>query len=109
MPVIDQLLEQHLVDCKSPEDLWRTRPVTRADQKLSERAIEAELGHHHGYAKHGRTDIHSGCSCNGPAFFLRRLVVSVCTLLRFRCMGTDIIGYSSAELIGHLLFDSVEL
>ncbi|RVU31219.1 IS256 family transposase [Rheinheimera riviphila] len=66
MPITDQLLDQLLADCKSPEDLMGEQGLLRQlTKKLAERALEAEMEHHLGYAKHDPAGKKSGNSRNG--------------------------------------------
>ncbi len=52
MPITDQILDQLLADCKSPEDLMGEQGLLRQlTKKLAERALEAEMEHHLGYPK----------------------------------------------------------
>ena len=49
MPITDQILDQLLADCKSPEDLMGEQGLLRQlTKKLAERALEAEMEHHLG-------------------------------------------------------------
>jgi len=44
MPITDQILDQLLADCKSPEDLMGEQGLLRQlTKKLAERALEAEM------------------------------------------------------------------
>lgn len=66
MSITDQLLDQLLADCKSPEDLMGEQGLLRQlTKKLAERALEAEMEHHLGYAKHDPAGKKSGNSRNG--------------------------------------------
>jgi putative transposase len=61
-----QLLDELLKDYKGPEDvLGKSGLLKQFTQALVERALEAELTHHLGYAKHDPAGQHSGNSRNG--------------------------------------------
>jgi transposase-like protein len=65
MPIADQLGDQLFADCKSPEDLMGEQGLLRhLTKKLAERALEAEMEHHLGYAKHDPAAKKSGNSLN---------------------------------------------
>ena len=66
MPITDQILDQLLADCKSPEDLMGEHGLLRQlTKKLAERALDAELEHHLGYPKNSPSGKNTGNSRNG--------------------------------------------
>lgn len=66
MPITDQILDQLLADCKSPEDLMGEQGLLRQlTKKLAERALEAEMEHHLGYPKNSPAGKNTGNSRNG--------------------------------------------
>ena len=66
MPITDQILDQLLADCKSPEDLMGEQGLLRQlTKKLAERALEAEMEHHLGYPKNSPSGKNTGNSRNG--------------------------------------------
>ena len=68
MPVSDQLIDQLLADYKSPEDLLGEQGILKQlTKKLAERALEAEMEHHLGYAKHDAAGKNTGNSRNGKS------------------------------------------
>jgi len=68
MPVSDQLIDQLLADYKSPEDLLGEQGILKQlTKKLAERALEAEMEQHLGYAKHDATGKNTGNSRNGKS------------------------------------------
>lgn len=68
MPVSDQLIDQLLADYKSPEDLLGEQGILKQlTKKLAERALEAEMEQHLGYAKHDAAGKNSGNSRNGKS------------------------------------------
>ena len=63
MPITDQILDQLLADCKSPEDLMGEQGLLRQlTKKLAERALEAEMEHHLGYPKNSHSGKNTGNS-----------------------------------------------
>ena len=70
MPITDQILDQLLADCKSPEDLMGEQGLLRQlTKKLAERALEAEMEHHLGYPKNScifRDDLASDFGMSRP-------------------------------------------
>lgn len=68
MRVSDQLIDQLLADYKSPEDLLGEQGLLKQlTKKLAERALEAEMEQHLGYAKHDAAGKNSGNSRNGKS------------------------------------------
>ena len=68
MPVSDQLIDQLLADYKSPEDLLGEQGILKQlTKKLAERALEAEMEQHLGYAKHDAIGKNTGNSRNGKS------------------------------------------
>ncbi len=68
MPVSDQLIDQLLADYKSPEDLLGEQGILKQlTKKLAERALEAEMEQHLGYAKHDAAGKNTGNSRNGKS------------------------------------------
>lgn len=68
MPVSDQLIDQLLADYKSPEDLLGEQGLLKQlTKKLAERALEAEMEQHLGYAKYDAAGKNSGNSRNGKS------------------------------------------
>jgi putative transposase len=68
MPVSDQLIDQLLADYKSPEDLLGEQGLLKQlTKKLAERALEAEMEQHLGYAKHDTAGKNTGNSRNGKS------------------------------------------
>ncbi|QUN06910.1 IS256 family transposase [Shewanella yunxiaonensis] len=68
MPISDQLIDQLLADYQSPEDLLGEQGILKQlTKKLAERALEAEMEQHLGYAKHDAAGKNSGNSRNGKS------------------------------------------
>jgi transposase-like protein len=68
MPVSDQLIDQLLADNKSLEDLLGEQGILKQlTKKLAERALEAEMEQHLGYAKHDASGKNTGNSRNGKS------------------------------------------
>lgn len=68
MPISNELIDQLLKDCHSPEDLLgESGLLKQLTQKLAERALEAEMAMHLGYAKHDPAGNNSGNSRNGTS------------------------------------------
>ncbi|EMN1295516.1 TPA: IS256 family transposase [Escherichia coli] len=68
MPVSDQFIDQLLADYKSPEDLLGEQGLLKQlTKKLAERALEAEMEQHLGYAKHDTAGKNTGNSRNGKS------------------------------------------
>lgn len=66
MPISDNLIDQLLEGCNSPEDiLGEAGLLKQLTKKVAERALEAEMEMHLGYAKHDRSGQKSGNSRNG--------------------------------------------
>lgn len=66
MPLDDQLIDQLLEGCTTPEEiLGESGLLKRLTQKIAERALEAEMDHHLGYPKHDPIGNNSGNSRNG--------------------------------------------
>lgn len=75
MPIADQLLVQLLADCKSPVDLMGEQGLLcQLTTKLAERAIEAEMEYHLGYAKNAPAGKKSGNSHKGKPIRMVRSV-----------------------------------
>ena len=66
MPISNELIDQLLKDCHSPQDLLgETGLLKQLTQKLAERALEAEMSMHLGYTRHDPAGNNSGNSRNG--------------------------------------------
>lgn len=66
MPISEQLIDQLLADYQSPEDLLGEQGILKQlTKKLAERALEAEMEQHLGYAKHEARGKNTGNSRNG--------------------------------------------
>ena len=66
MPITDDLVDQLLKGCSSPEDiLGESGLLKQLTKRVAERALEAEMEAHLGYAKHGPGGKNSGNSRNG--------------------------------------------
>lgn len=53
MPISNELIDQLLKDCHSPEELpGESGLLKQLTQKLAERALEAEMEMHPSYARH---------------------------------------------------------
>jgi len=66
MSTTDQLLDQLLANYQSPEDLFGDHGILKQlTKKLAERALEAEMEQHLGYAKHDAKGKNTGNSRNG--------------------------------------------
>ena len=64
----DALLDDLLNDCESPEDILGEHGLLKGlTKRLVERALQAELTHHLGYAPHGRTQGKDGNVRNGTS------------------------------------------
>ena len=68
MPISDKLIDQLLEDCDSPEDiLGEAGLLKQLTKKVAERALNAEMEQHLGYAKHAPEGRNSGSSRNGKS------------------------------------------
>lgn len=66
MPISDNLIDQLLEGCSSPEDiLGESGLLKQLTKKVAERALEAEMESHLGYAKHDPSGKNTGNSRNG--------------------------------------------
>src|SRR5690554_2909267 len=66
MPISDKLIDQLLDGCDSPEDiLGETGLLKQLTKKVAERALEAEMEAHLGYAPNDSAGNNSGNSRNG--------------------------------------------
>ncbi len=66
MPISNELIDQLLQDCHSPQDLLGESGLLKVlTKRLAERVLEAEMEMHLGYAKHDPAGNHSGNSRNG--------------------------------------------
>ncbi len=65
MPISNELIDQLLQDCHSPQDLLGESGLLKVlTKRLAERVLEAEMEMHLGYAKHDPVGNHSGNSRN---------------------------------------------
>lgn len=68
MPITDTLIDQLLEGCSSPDDiLGESGLLKQLTKKVAERALEAEMDNHLGYAKHEPSGKNSGNSRNGKS------------------------------------------
>lgn len=68
MPITEQLIDQLLEGCSSPDDvLGESGLLKRLTKKVAERALEAEMEEHLGYAKHEAAGKNTGNSRNGKS------------------------------------------
>ena len=68
MPITDKLIDQLLVGCNSPDDiLGEAGLLKQLTKKVAERALNAEMEQHLGYAKHAPEGKNSGNSRNGKS------------------------------------------
>ena len=68
MPISDKLIDQFLEGCDSPEDiLGEAGLLKQLTKKVAERALNAEMEQHLGYAKHAPEGKNSGNSRNGKS------------------------------------------
>ncbi|EEO7837065.1 hypothetical protein G6C41_003889 [Salmonella enterica] len=68
MPISNELIDELLKDCHSPEDLLgESGLLKQLTRKLAERALEAEMSMHLGYTKHDPVGNNSGNSRNGTS------------------------------------------
>ena len=68
MPISDKLIDQLLEGCDSPEDiLGEAGLLKQLTKKVAERALNAEMEQHLGYAKHAPEGKNSGNSRNGKS------------------------------------------
>jgi transposase-like protein len=68
MPISDKLIDQLLEGCDSPEDiLGEAGLLKQLTKKVAERALNAEMEQHLGYAKHAPEGRNSGNSRNGKS------------------------------------------
>lgn len=75
MPITNQLLDQLLEGCSSPDDiLGESGLLKQLTKKVAERALETEMEAHLGYAKHEAAGKNTGNSRNGKS---RKCVRSV--------------------------------
>lgn len=66
MPITDKLIDQLLDGCDSPDDiLGEAGLLKQLTKKVAERALNAEMEQHLGYAKHAPEGKNSGNSRNG--------------------------------------------
>lgn len=68
MPITDKLIDQLLDGCDSPDDiLGEAGLLKQLTKKVAERALNAEMEQHLGYAKHAPEGKNSGNSRNGKS------------------------------------------
>jgi transposase-like protein len=68
MPITDKLIDQLLDGCHSPDDiLGEAGLLKQLTKKVAERALNAEMKQHLGYAKHAAEGKNSGNSRNGKS------------------------------------------
>ena len=68
MPISDKLIDQLLKGCNSPDDiLGEAGLLKQLTKKVAERALNAEMEQHLGYAKHAPEGKNSGNSRNGKS------------------------------------------
>lgn len=68
MPISDKLIDQLIEGCDSPEDiLGEAGLLKQLTKKVAERALNAEMEQHLGYAKHAPEGRNSGNSRNGKS------------------------------------------
>jgi transposase-like protein len=68
MPITDKLIDQLLEGCSSPDDiLGESGLLKQLTKKVAERALEAEMEEHLGYAKHDAAGKNTGNSRNGKS------------------------------------------
>ena len=68
MPISDKLIDQLLEGCDSPDDiLGEAGLLKQLTKKVAERALNAEMEQHLGYAKHAPEGKNSGNSRNGKS------------------------------------------
>lgn len=68
MPLSDELIDQLLAGCSSPDDiLGESGLLKQLTKRLAERALEAEMTAHLGYAKHATDGKNTGNSRNGKS------------------------------------------
>ena len=68
MPISDKLIDQLLEGCNSPDDiLGEAGLLKQLTKKVAERALNAEMEQHLGYAKHAPEGRNSGNSRNGKS------------------------------------------
>lgn len=68
MPITDKLINQLLVGCNSPDDILGDAGLLKQlTKKVTERALNAEMEQHLGYAKHAPEGKSSGNSRNGKS------------------------------------------
>lgn len=68
MPISDNIIDQLLEGCNSPEDiLGEAGLLKQLTKKVAERALEAEMEQHLGYAKNSLSGKNSGNSRNGKS------------------------------------------
>jgi transposase-like protein len=68
MPITDKLIDQLLEGCSSPDDiLGESGLLKQLTKKVAERALEAEMEEHLGYAKHEPAGKNTGNSRNGKS------------------------------------------
>ena len=66
MPISNEMIDQLLSDCTSPDDVLGENGLLRQlTKKVAERALEAEMESHLGYPKHAPEGKRSGNSRNG--------------------------------------------
>ncbi len=66
MPISNELIDQLLQDCHSPQELpGESGLLKELTKRLAERVLQAEMEIHLGYAKHDPAGNHSGNSRNG--------------------------------------------
>ncbi len=68
MPITDKFINQLLVGCNSPDDILGDAGLLKQlTKKVTERALNAEMEQHLGYAKHAPEGKNSGNSRNGKS------------------------------------------
>jgi len=80
MAITEELLDQLIKDYKKPEDLIGENGLLKQlTKRLLERAMQAEMTDHLGYAKHALSGSNSGNSRNGS--YKKRSRVNLASLI----------------------------
>ncbi len=71
MPIPDNLIDQLLEGCSSPEDiLGESGLLKQLTKRIAERVLDAEMDSHLGYAMHAPQGKNTGNSRNGKSSHL---------------------------------------
>ncbi len=103
MPISNELIDQLLQDCHSPQELLGESGLLKElTKRLAERVLQAEMEIHLGYAKHDPAGIAKRLNFDYTIWTENKLSVSqpISLFLLFACAHLCSIGLRSGEYVG---------